>query len=230
MTDLDGAGARRGLAVVYVDAADGGWGDDSLRTAKRPRGDEDVTTLAAVVDDLREDGGFAAGPVGVVGFSNGASMAMRLGAERPDLFGPVAAVAGQLPVDQRIRPTSRVRLLMMNGTADPIRDYERGFPAPAERSVSARTPTLSVMGSVEAWLGIANGAVTEAPPVTPGTDDVTSVVRRTWNDADGVLLVLDTVVGGGHTWPSSRLRAPTTFGATSTALDATAEVIGFLAE
>jgi polyhydroxybutyrate depolymerase len=99
-TALHEAAAAQGVAVVYPESLDGGWGDDTFTSPGRPAGDEDVVFLDALVAELRADDRIAdEGDIGVAGFSNGASMAMRYTAERPDDVRAAVAVAGQLPRD-----------------------------------------------------------------------------------------------------------------------------------
>jgi polyhydroxybutyrate depolymerase len=229
VTELDRYAARRGLAVVYPDALDGGWGDDTFTTPSRPDGDEDVTFLDELIETLRSERRIDdAGPVGIVGFSNGASMALRYAAARPDEVRAVVSVAGQLPRDVAIRPTGRVPLLEIYGTADPIRPYDTGIPDPPVRQPGAPTPTLPTAETVAAFVGAADH---EGPTETdPDPDDGTSVRTERWTDGDGTLGVLHTIVGGGHTWPSAHVPATggQNFGPVSRDLDASAEAITFV--
>jgi polyhydroxybutyrate depolymerase len=230
MTGLETYAADRELAVVYPDGLDGGWGDDTLVTAGRPAGDEDVRFIDALIESLRSDPGIDDGPVGIVGFSNGASMALRYAGARPDVVRAVVSVAGQLPRDTAIRPTGRVPLLQVYGTADPVRPHDTGIPAPPVREPGSPTPTLSTAETVAAFVGPADH---EGPDVTdrdPG--DGTSVSTERWTDGQGTLAVLHTIVGGGHTWPSGHvpLAGRERFGPVSTDLDASAAAVAFIVD
>jgi polyhydroxybutyrate depolymerase len=229
-TELERDAAERGLAVVYPDALDGGWGDDTLVTPGRPAGDEDVMFLDTLIETLRSDPGMDDGPVGIVGFSNGASMALRYAGARPDEVRAVVSVAGQLPRDTAIRPTGRVPLLEIYGTADPVRPYDTGIPAPPIREPGAPTPTLPTPETIAAFVGPAHH---EGPTATdPDPGDGTSVRTERWTDGEGTRAVLHTIVGGGHTWPSAH--APFTgsqnFGPVSRDLDASATAIAFVVD
>ena len=48
-TGLDARTAADGMAVVFAEALDGGWGDDTFVTSSRPAGDEDLRGLDEVV-------------------------------------------------------------------------------------------------------------------------------------------------------------------------------------
>lgn len=229
MTGLDQA--ADGLAVVFPGAVDGGWGDDTFTTPARPRGDEDVAFLDALVDELRTDPRIADSPVGIAGFSNGASMALRYAAERPDDVRAVVAVAGQLPRDPAIRPREPVPLLLVYGTADPIRSHDAGVLSHADRQPGGPTPTLSTSETVNAFVSVMTSVTHEGPSETdPDPTDGTRLRTERWLGADESIVVLHTVVDGGHTWPSARSPVRRDFGPTSQDLDATAAAMTFFLE
>ncbi len=71
------------------------WNDGSTRPGDLFHSDvDDVTYLQAVIDDATEHGPADPKRVYLTGFSNGASMAFRFAAERPDEVAAVAPVAG----------------------------------------------------------------------------------------------------------------------------------------
>jgi polyhydroxybutyrate depolymerase len=208
MTRFDEATAAEGVAVVFPQGLDQGWGDDTFPTPSRPAGDEDVRYLDALVDDLRADPRIADGPVGVVGFSNGASMALRYASARPDRVRAVVSVAGQLPRDPAVRPTAPVPLLEVYGTADPLRAYDTGIPDSPGRQPGRPTPTLPTPDTVAAFVAVTPGAAAahEDPEETdPSPDDTTRLRTERWTGTDGTRIVLHAVVDGGHVWPSSEV-------------------------
>ena len=230
-TGLDRRAAVEGMAVVFAEALDGGWGDDTFVTASRPAGDEDVRGLDEVVAAARRHDLVGDTPVVVVGFSNGASMAMRYAGARPDDVRAVVSIAGQLPRDPPVRPTARTPLLQVYGSADPIRPIDAGIPETATRAPGDPTPTLSTQESVEAFISAAGPGpfqrdVDETDPVA---DDGTSVRTESWRDALGLVAVYHLVVGGGHTWPSADqpFTGGDRFGTTSRDLDATDATVRF---
>ena len=234
-TGLHDAAAAAGLAVVYPESLDGGWGDDTFTSPARPAGDEDVVFLDALIDELQADERIAdGGDVGVVGFSNGASMAMRYAVERPDEVGAVVAVAGQLARDPALRPTTRVPLLLVYGTADPVRPFATGIPESPGREPGDPTPTLPTTESVAAFVAAAARPATHEGPAEsdPDPTDGTRLRTERWTDSDGTVAVLVAVVDGGHTWPSSRTppEGGPGFGSTSTDLDASADAIAFIVD
>jgi polyhydroxybutyrate depolymerase len=249
-TELDRYASARGLAVVFPNALDGGWGDDTFATPTRPSGFEDVTALSDLIDHLRIDERIDDHrPIALVGFSNGASMAMRYAAQGPEQVRAVVSVAGQLPRDPAIRPgrtrsgcsswpscspETRTPLLEIYGTADPIRPYDTGIPDPPVRQPGGPTPTLSTMETVETFVAVAGTPADHEGPAEsdPDPTDGTSLRTERWRSGADTLAVLHTVVGGGHTWPSAK--APFTggerFGPISEDLDASAEAVDFVVD
>ncbi len=232
-TELDRVAAAHGLAVVFPEAVDGGWGDDTFATPARPHGDEDVVAVDDLVAALRRDDRIADGPVVVAGFSNGGSMALRYASDRPDQVRGVVSVAGQLPRDPAVRPASRVPLLEVYGTADPIRPEATGIPEPPAREPGGPTPTLSTSDTVAAFVAAAGGegSVEAVAAVEADPDPLDGTTLRTsrWRDESGDVAVLHLVVGGGHTWPSAvaPFAGGDRFGPTSRDLDTSTEAVTF---
>ena len=233
VTQLDRHAAEAGLAVVYPDALDGGWGDDTFPSPTRPIGDEDVVFLDALVRGLRADPRIDDEPIGVVGFSNGASMALRFASEHPGDVRAVVSIAGQLPRDPAIRPSVRVPLMEVYGTADPVRSYDVGVQETPGRGPGDPTPTFPTPDTVAAFVAAGRDASGNAAQVVV-TDldptDGTRVRTERWADRDGTVAILQSIVGGGHTWPSSsgEFTGGENFGTTSREIDASAEAIAFV--
>lgn len=234
-TELDRYAAEEGRAVVYPGALDGGWGDDMFTTPSRPSGDEDVNFLDSLIDELRTDPRVGAQPVGLVGFSNGASMVLRYGSQRPDDVCAVVSVAGQLPRDETVHPSEPMPLLQIYGADDPVRSHDTGIAASGDRQPEDPTPTLSTSETVAAFVDVLAGAPDQSTEEqAPGDgvgqppDDDTGVQTERWTGEDGTEVILHTITGGGHTWPSQPIAPPSDFGEVSYAIDASAEAVAFL--
>lgn len=231
VTELERYAAAEGLAVAYPETLGDSWGDDTFPTPERPAGDEDVRFLDDLIATLRSDPRIDDGPVGVVGFSNGASMTLRYAAQRPDVVRAAVTVAGELPRDPVIRPTQPVPLLAMYGTGDPIRSYDSGIPDTPGRQPGQPTPTLSAPDSVAAFVATLPGARHEGPTESdPVADDGTWIRTERWTGDGRSVVVFRTIVDGGHTWPSAhaRLSGGDQYGLVSRDLDASAEAVAFL--
>lgn len=228
-TGLDRRAAEAGAAIVFPAGIDQGWGDDTFPTAGRPAGDEDVVHLDGLVAELQADPRIADGPVGVVGFSNGASMALRYGAQRPEAVEGIVAVAGQLPRDPAIRPTGPVPLMLVYGTGDPVRSHDTGIPDNPGRQEGDPTPTLSTPDTVAAWVAAVPGAADHhvGPEETdPSPGDGTRLRLDRWTGDDDTAVVLYSIVDGGHTWPGGPVQDPD-FGPVSSDLPVTDAAVGF---
>lgn len=232
-TRLHLVAAEHRLAVVYPQGVDGRWGDDTFTTPARPAGSEDIDFLDHLIAMLRRDPRIGEGPVGVVGYSNGAGMALRYAAERPAEVRAVVAVAGQLPRDAAVRPTGRVPLLVVHGTADTITPFDTGVPDEPGRRARDLTPTLSTPGTVAAFVAMATGSVDHqvTDEVDPDPSDSTRLRTERWVDGMGTVAVLRMLVDGGHSWPGADGPfASGRFGPASRDVDATAAAIDFVVD
>jgi polyhydroxybutyrate depolymerase len=150
--------ARRAI-LVYPAGVDGAWNAG------------DVAFLTAVVRRV------SAGPVYLVGYSNGGRMAYRMTCERPDLFAAVAvfgAVDAQACPDQ-----APVSLLVAAGTADP------------ELTVPAVDGVVMRYRAADGCAG------------TPVTTTEGTLTSTTWtNCGSGKRVQLSLYAGGDHAWPA----------------------------
>lgn len=100
------------------------WNDGGIRGQGAGGSQNDVTFLTAVIEDVAHRTGLEPRAC-VTGFSNGAGMAFRLAAERPDLVTALAPVAGHCWVEDP-KPSRPIPTLYMIGTADPLVPLEGG--------------------------------------------------------------------------------------------------------
>lgn len=194
------------------------WNDGSDRFYPGQTAPDDVAFLAALLDDLAAR--FVVDPqrIFVTGFSNGASMSFRVGAELSDRIAAIAPVAGALWFEP---PTFRhpVAMCYLTGTADPLNLIEGGVPkllSGKYDSVRAK-PKPPVRESVVAWAR-ALGSVGTPLSVT----DVDGVRTETYADCLGTVEVVYIAVEGlGHTWAGGRSLLPESMvGPTSDRLEA----------
>lgn len=160
---------------------------------------DDVEFTRALLDDLASVVNIDRQRVYATGISNGGMMAYRLAAELSDRIAAIASVAGPMCIDE-CRPTRPVSVLHIHGTDDKFVPYEGGVG----EQIRFVPPFQSVEQSIKAWVK-ANGC-----PQTPLVeelpdrhDDGTTVTRTTYGPGDdGAEVILLTIHGGGHTWPS----------------------------
>ncbi len=233
VTALDQQAAEHGLAVVFPDALDGGWGDDNFTTPGGPGGDAGRRLprrphRRRAIRSARRRG--ARRPCRLLERGKHGTAVRR--ATPPTRRAPSSPSSGSCRGDPAIRPTGRVPLLEVFGTADPLRPYGAGIPDAPDRQAGDPTPTLSTPETVAAFVATAGGAEDHEGPEDSDANptDGTRVRTERWIDRDGTIAVLETVVGGGHTWPSARspFAGSENFGITSYDIDASAQAIAFL--
>ncbi len=184
------------------------------------RGIDDVGFIAAVIRDVQRLHRVDARRIHVTGFSNGAGMAFRVGAELPDVVASIAPVANGLlvPVETLRRPVS---LMLVWGQADPLNPIAGGK---VERN-GGLVLRPSAEQSWRQWARLLGC------PVAPVVDrSIPRVTRQAFEGcAGGSTAVLVGIEGLGHQWPGGRVVLRLVSGPGSDAFDATAEIWKFFA-
>lgn len=167
------------------------WNDGSTRFNP---GVDDVGFVRRLLADLAAN--FALDPrrVYATGFSNGASMSFRLGAELPEVVAAIAPVAGA----PWVWPTSPMPVLYITGTQDSLNPIEGGMPTlgPGGKPLGGRVKP-PVAASLAAWAR-ANGC--PARPETVSTAPGVELTRFAGCQGRSET-VYYAVEGLGHTWP-----------------------------
>jgi polyhydroxybutyrate depolymerase len=199
LTNYDAVADAYGFAAVYPDGIDLSWADGRGASEPDRRGIDDVGFLSALIGKLVGDFGIDPGRVYVTGLSAGAFMANRLACDRADLIAAVAPVAGTLGVNVPCNPSRPVSVLQTHGTADPVVPYDGG-PMTGRGGSS---DILSATAMSERWRQV-DGCPGPAEDILPSTGDGTTTRRSTSSPCGaGTAVVLLSVDGGGHTWPSA---------------------------
>ncbi len=180
-TGLGPLGAARGFIVATPNGTNGLWNfsgteplpDDAAFT-------QDIATLLAF-------SGCSNGRVYTAGISDGADMAVAAACR-------VASVRAVFAVAPSITPRgacTRKPYLEVHGTADPIVPYSG-----SAQGSFGDVPSEPVASRLPFWTAGCSGPAAGASPGA-GTQ-----VQR-WGCTAGRTVQLDTVVGGGHTWPGA---------------------------
>lgn len=223
-TCLQGVGAREGFITVYANGyrrssalnlrtwnAGGGDTYACASGAACADGSDDVAYLSAVIDQVESGFNADASRVYVVGFSNGAAMAHRVGCELSDRVAAIVAVSGanELGADGGCAPTSPVAVMHIHGTADACWTYDTSRKVCADRDP---LPKAGVAESTDAWLDAldceSEGIESSMPDLDPADGTTTSVA--TFGGCRGAVEVrILTVEGGGHVYPQgAKVREP----------------------
>ena len=194
------------------------WNDGSGRRTGPAYGVDDVGFLATLLDEVAARFPVDTARVYAMGFSNGASMALRLAAELPDRIAAVAADAGH-PFASPTRGVRPVPTICVCGTVDPLIPLNGG----RVRLPWGTTTLQPSYADRVAWWAREQGCDAAAETGAP----VAGVTRTRWCGANGAEVELHLVDGAGHVWPGgtstmSELLVgtdPGTFDATGTMFD-----------
>ncbi len=186
--------------VVYPDASKPkpgqktGWNAEFCCGSGWKNKVDDVGFLEALIVELREKHEIAADRVFIVGFSNGAFMAQRFAAQRPQLVRAVVSAAGTIgTTSNRLRPSSPVPMLLMHGTKD-VRVAYHGGPSPGDPEFD----WLSFKVTADGWRK-ANGCDTASQQIESSNRRVT-----TYADCIAPLVTIE-FLGDAHVWHGARL-------------------------
>ena len=226
--ELDPVADREGFLVVYPDGVGVGalhtWNAGPYCCGLAARTDvDDVGFIAAVLDDLAARTGFDDERVVVAGHSNGAMMASRFAAERPERVGAVVAV-GAVAVPDQVPPVA-VPMLQIHSVDDPRALYEGG-EGPPFPGTDSTVVHVAVTETLSAW-AVANGcssAPVVADPVV--ADDGHTVTRLEWTGCVASLVHLR-LTGAGHGWPGSSVRSEAIVGPETDVVHASEELWSF---
>jgi polyhydroxybutyrate depolymerase len=181
------------------------WNDGSDRFYPGRKAPDDVMFINTLLDDLSAKFTVDQRRIFVTGFSNGASLCFRLGAELSGRIAAIAPVAGsswRVP----LRLERPLPILYITGTADPLNplgggvprlatggsDQVRGKPKPPVRDFIAQWTEALGCPATPQNISEANGVRTEI--YGPGRE--------------GVELIYISVEGLGHTWAGGRSLLP----------------------
>jgi polyhydroxybutyrate depolymerase len=145
------------------------------------------------------------GRIYATGFSNGASMAFRVGIELQDIFSAVAPVSGALWFEDFTLDTP-VSLLYMTGTADPLNPMEGGVPRliTTEGEPGGNKAKPPVEEHLQSW-SEALGCNPERQVVVE--EDILKAEKYS-GCAGGSEVLYYTLDGVGHHWPGGEIRLP----------------------
>ena len=177
------------------------WNDGSERFYAGQNRVDDVGFLAAMLVDLEARFAVDTRRIFVTGFSNGASMAFRLGAELSERIAAIAPVAGAC-WPEKVALRRAVPMYSITGTEDPLNLIEGGVPRLATGGsdrVRAK-PKPPVRDSILKWVKAIGG------PTTPSSTSETNGVRiESYGPGrDGAEVIYVTVDGLGHNWPGGK--------------------------
>jgi len=180
------------------------WNDGSGRFHAARQDVDDVAFLNEVIDAISEKHAVDAQRIFVTGFSNGASMAFRVGSELSQRIAAIAPVAGTCWA-KKPEPSHPLSVCYITGSADSLNPIQGGYP---KLAIGGRDqggqPKPPVQAFIDLWVKALDC------PVTPHIDEASNGLHKTIygpGREDSEILFI-TVEGLGHHWPGGVGQAP----------------------
>ncbi len=206
-----------GFIVVYPDATrpdpaqppslrknPQAWNDGSGRFHAAERNIDDVAFIAAILDSLENSYSIDPKRIYVTGFSNGASMTFRLGAELADHVAAIAPHSGTCWTEV-LSPAAAVSVCYLTGTSDTLNPIEGGFPKLAmggkDQGGRSKPPVTNMIAKWAKLLECAD------QPIIEETDSGVRTSRYGQGRDDAEVLCI-TIEGLGHHWAGGKSQAP----------------------
>ena len=215
---------EQGFIVVYPESETSNW--DFGYGISTPQGNQrvdDVGFLTHVVAEISAEHNIDPNRVLVAGYSNGASMAYRLGCEAPETFTALAGVASPASVGSLTGCTSDspnpISVLIIHGSADPILSWEATYAANGQQVALSALETFQFWAIVagcdpDAVIGSELNDIDEA-------DGSKVRIALVFDCNEGTAVGLYGVIDGGHTWPGRPFNSRFELGSTNMDFDAT---------
>ena len=197
------------------------WNDGSTSLPPALRDVDDVGFISALLDEMITQYSIDETRVFVSGFSNGGSMALRLGVELSDRIAAVAAVAGYLFRPKNPKLEFPVSMIYFVGTDDPLVPLNGGEVRMPGGRFEKRPPAAD---AAEQW---ANVLGCRRQPLASQVKE--GVQLLTYGPGmDGTEVAFYTIEGLGHTWPGGKRFLPERIvGKTSNRIKATDVIWNF---
>jgi polyhydroxybutyrate depolymerase len=172
---------------------------------------DDIAFIDTVIRDVL--GTFAGDPqrVFIAGFSNGGMLANRIACESSEHIAGIAVVAGALSGSDCV-DRQRMPVLIIHGTADATVPFAGGATNARTGARFGSWVNASVAEDTREW-ELTNGCASSSARVIDGSLMTVSLDEC----AAGTAVVLVTLEGGGHSWPTAE----------DSGLDASALIVDF---
>ncbi|MFN9718299.1 MAG: alpha/beta hydrolase family esterase [Planctomycetota bacterium] len=173
------------------------WNDGSGRFHASAQNTDDVAFIEAVIDQVSEKYAIDSDRIFVTGFSNGASMAFRIGAELSHRVSAIAPVAGTSWIEKP-EPSHAISVCYLTGTADTLNPMNGGHP---RMSFGGRDhgdrPKPAVQSLIDQW--VQSLQCSKIPRIDEIANGVRKRVYGSGREQSEVVLI--TIGGLGHHWP-----------------------------
>ena len=230
---MDALADREGFIVIYPNGSGRlknrllTWNAGTCCGPSARESRDDAGFILRVLDDIAKRAPVDQKRIYVTGFSNGAMMALRLGAQFPARFAAIAAVSGGFVFKEA--PKAARPLLYIHSIDDPRALYQGGlgppFPLSGERVMHpSADETLKRWARANACSGTPQ--VLQSKELTEGRN-LHSAQLISWPNCAAPLLHWR-LTGAGHVWPGTqRDVVPSLSGEKTAIIDANAEIWNF---
>ena len=197
---------KESFILVYPNGIKGQWNDgrEVQSFYSQKNNIDDAGFLAGLIDFLIQNYPVDKQKVFVTGASNGGMMAHVFAGKYANKIAAIAAVISTIPLNMKdkLKPEAPVSVLMMNGTKDPLVQWEGGVVKFGKKATGY---VISTEETVQFW--VKNNKCASSPTITdlPDKDpsDGTNVKQAIYSGGtSGTEVILCTVINGGHAWPA----------------------------
>lgn len=180
------------------------WNDGSGRFHASERDIDDVGFIRAMLDRITADYNIDSKRIYVAGFSNGASMTFRVGAELTNRIAAISPNAGACWTKE-LKLSGGLSLCYITGTSDTLNPIDGGYPKLVFGGKNQDGPKKPpVQETIDKWVKALGGARNAESDIT--TDGVRT--RRYGTSHQGAEVEYITIEGLGHHWAGGTSQAP----------------------
>ncbi len=195
-----------------------GWNDGSGRFDASATNVNDIAYIEALINDVSSKHAIDSRQIYVAGFSNGGSMAFRIGEALSQRVVAIA-VSGSACWNAEVTLRRGVSLLYMSGRSDPLNPIDGGVPRLRLGSPDSTSPAKpSVARNVEVWADALDLSPRDFSERKVGA----ALIRESVPGRDGAIIQSIWIDHLGHHWPGGVGQAPAWLvGPSNDAIDAT---------
>ena len=207
---------KHGIIVVYPDALDRHWNDTPNGTGTI----DDVLFIDTLVEECEKMFTIDSRRIYVAGVSNGGMMAFRLICELSDKFAAMASVAGYMVEGFATKSDLKhpVPVILFHGTDDTYVPFMGGE---SKRGLSGKIMSTPAVASYWSQINGCNPTPESTMLAKKNPADATQIQQDIYKNSElNTEVILYTIHGGGHTWPSGNGGSERVLGRTSLEINA----------